>query len=99
MKLSINVATIAVTLAFLSACAPEANEDPAVEAMRAAAEAESRMSAVIDTGIMAWDTGNTDLLDAIMSPDMQRRAPDMDADSLDFRSRTAIDKQCLRCNS
>ncbi|MBT8092430.1 MAG: ester cyclase [Gammaproteobacteria bacterium] len=83
MKFSINVATITVAAALLAACAPEAREDPAVQAMRAAAEAESQMTAALATVITAWDTGNTDTLDAILSPGMQRTAPDRNAGSLE----------------
>ena len=83
MKLSVNVATITVAVALLTACAPETKEDPAVEAMRAAAEAESQMSAALATVITAWDTGETDTLDAIMSPGIQRTAPDKNANGLD----------------
>lgn len=83
MRFSVNVATITVAVALLAACAPEAKEDPAVEAMRAAAEATSQVSAALATVITAWDTGATDTLDAIMSPGMQRTAPDKNASSLD----------------
>lgn len=82
MKFPVNVATITVAVALLTACAPETKEDPAVEAMRAAAGAKSQMSAALATVITAWDTGNTDTLDAIMSPGMQRTAPDKNANSL-----------------
>ena len=58
MKFPVNVATITVAVALLTACAPEAKEDPAVEAMRAAAEATSQMSAALATVITAWDTGD-----------------------------------------
>lgn len=81
--LSERVAGITVALALLSACAQEAPEDPAVEAMRAAAEAEAQMNAAIDASIMAWDTGNTDALDAVMSSDITRSAPDRSVNSLD----------------
>ncbi len=83
MRFSVNVATITVAVALLAACAPEAKEDPAVEAMRAAAEARSQMSAALATVITAWDTGNTDTLEAIMSPGLQRTAPDKNVNSLD----------------
>lgn len=83
MKISKNIGAIAVAVAFLTACAPEVKEDPAVEAMRAAAEAKSQMSAAIDASIMAWDTGNTDPLDAVMSSDIKRTAPDRNANNLD----------------
>lgn len=83
MKLLEKVASIAVALALLSACAQEAPEDPAVQAMRAAAEAETQMSAAIDAVIMAWDTANTDALDAVMSTDISRTAPDLSANNLD----------------
>ena len=83
MKFPINVATFTVAALLLTACAPEAKEDPAVAAMRAAAEANSQHSAALATVITAWDTGNTDTLDAIMSPDIRRTAPDKNANSLD----------------
>lgn len=83
MKFSTNAATVTVALALLTACAPEAKEDPAVQAMRAAAAAESQMTAALATVITAWDTGNTDTLDAIMSPGIQRTAPDRNAGNLD----------------
>lgn len=83
MKLLEKVASIAVALALLSACAQETPEDPAVQTMRAAAEAETQMSAAIDAVIMAWDTGNTDALDAVMSTDISRTAPDLSANNLD----------------
>ena len=82
MKLSERVAAITVALALLSACAQEAPDDPAFAAMRAAAEIEAEMNAAIDASIMAWDTGNTDALDAVMSSDMSRTAPDMSVNSL-----------------
>ena len=83
MKFPVIVATITVAVALLTACAPEAKEDPAVQAMRAAAEAQSQMTAALDAVIVAWDTGNTDSLDAIMSPGVQRTAPDQNANNLD----------------
>ncbi len=73
----------AVPIALLVACAPEAQDDPAVEAMHAAAETSSQMSAAIATVITAWDSGNTDALDAIMSSGLKRTAPDKNANSLD----------------
>lgn len=82
MKFSINVATITVAVALLTACAPEAEQDPAVEALRGAAEAESQMLATLETWIEAWDTGNTDTLDAITAPGIQRTAPDRNANGL-----------------
>jgi ketosteroid isomerase-like protein len=82
MKLSERIAGIAIALTLLSACAQEAPDDPAVEAMRAAAEAESQMSAAINASIMAWDTGNTDALDEVMSSDISRTAPDRSVNSL-----------------
>ncbi|MGB5332293.1 MAG: nuclear transport factor 2 family protein [Woeseiaceae bacterium] len=91
MKMTVNLATITVAVALLTACAPEAKNDPAVEAkndpaveaMRAAAEAENQMTGALATVITAWDTGNTDTLDAIMSPGVQRTAPDKNVSSLD----------------
>ena len=83
MKLSERIVGITVSLALLSACAQEVPEDPAVAAMRAAAETEAQMSAAIDASIMAWDTGNTDALDAFMSSDISRTAPDRSVNSLE----------------
>ena len=51
--------------------------------MRAAAESQSQMIADLGTLIEAWDSGNTDLLDAIATADYKRRAPDQNADNLD----------------
>lgn len=82
MKSAERVASLTVAMALLSGCAQEAPEDPAVKAMRAAAEAEAQMSAAIDASIMAWDTGNTDALDAVMAPDISRNAPDRSVDNL-----------------
>lgn len=82
MKRSGSIAgIIAVTL--LAACAPAAKEDPAVSAMRDAAESRQQMLDAIAIWIQAWDTGNTDTLDAIAVANFQRTAPDQDADSLD----------------
>lgn len=83
MKVSRVVAGVIVAFVLLSACAPEAKEDPAVSAMRAAVESQQQMLAAIATWIEAWDTGNTDTLDAITASNFQRTAPDQDADSLD----------------
>lgn len=83
MKFSRNIATVAVALALLAACAPEAKEDPAVSAMRAAAEADSQKLDAVNTLIEVWDTNEVDRLDAIAVSDYVRRAPDQDADSLD----------------
>jgi len=83
MKFSTNVAGIAIAMAVLAGCAPEVKEDPAVNAMRAAAESEAQMVAAMGTLIDAWNTGNTDTLDAIAVADYQRRAPDQNADNLD----------------
>lgn len=84
MKISMNAAGIAVVLALLAACAPPAaKEDPAVTAMRAAADSQQQMLAAIATWVEAWDTGNTDGLDAITAPDFQRTAPDQNANGLD----------------
>ncbi len=82
MKTSGSLAGI-VAVAVLSACAPEAKEDPAVAAMRSAAESQQQMLAAIATWVEAWDTGNTDTLDAITADNFQRTAPDQDADGLD----------------
>jgi len=79
-----NAAGIAVAVALLSACAPPAaKEDPAVTAMRAAADSQQQMLAAIATWVEAWDTGNTDGLDAITAANFQRTAPDQDAEGLD----------------
>lgn len=83
MKYPVRIATITVAVALLSACAPEAKQDPAVEALRATAESNSQMTAALATLITAWDSGDTDTLDAIMSPGLQRTAPDRNADGLD----------------
>jgi hypothetical protein len=83
MKIAVNIAGIAVAAALLTACAPQVKEDPAVGAMRAAAESQSQMLAAIGTWVEAWDTGKTDGLDAITASSFQRRAPDQNADSLD----------------
>lgn len=83
MKNSIKLACCAIAVAMLTACAPEAKEDPAVQAMRAAAESQEQMLGAIATWVEAWDTGNTDSLDAITAPDFKRTAPDQNADGLD----------------
>lgn len=83
MNFSGRIAAVAVALALLAACAPEVKEDPAVSAMRAAAEAESQMLGAVNTLIEVWDTAEVDRLDAIAVSDYVRRAPDQDADSLD----------------
>jgi hypothetical protein len=84
MKMSLNAAAIAVTVALLTACAPPAaKEDPAVAAMRAAADSQQQMLAAIATWVDAWDTGNTDGLDAITAAEFQRTAPDQNANGLD----------------
>ena len=84
MKISINAAAIAVAVALLTACSPPAaKEDPAVTAMRAAADSQQQMLAAIATWVEAWDTGNTDGLDAITAANFQRTAPDQDAEGLD----------------
>ena len=44
--------------------------------MRAAAESQEQMLAAIATWVEAWDTGNSDGLDAITAPDFKRTAPD-----------------------
>lgn len=82
MKRSGSIAGI-VAVVLLSACAPEAQEDPAVSAMRDAAESQQQMLEAIAIWIEAWDTGNTDTLDAVAVENFQRTAPDQDADSLE----------------
>lgn len=83
MRIPMNVASVVVAVALLGACAPEVKEDPAVAEMRAAAESERQMIAAVATWIEAWDTGNTDSLDAITAADFKRRAPDRNAESLE----------------
>jgi hypothetical protein len=83
MRNTVNAAGIAVTVALLTACSPEVKEDPAVEAMRAAVESQQQMLAAVATWVEAWDTGNTDTLDAITAPGFKRTAPDQNADGLD----------------
>ena len=83
MKISTSVAIIAIAAALLTACAPAAKEDPAVAAMRAAADSQGRMLAAIATWVDAWDTGKVDGLDAITAPDFRRTAPDQNANGLD----------------
>jgi len=83
MKNPANVAAVAITLAVLAACAPEVKEDPAVDAMRAAAESESQMLSAVSAWFEAWDSGNTDNLAEIALADYQRTAPDQSVDSLD----------------
>ncbi len=51
--------------------------------MRAAAESQQQMLDAIAVWVDAWDTGNTDGLDAITSDNFVRTAPDQDADGLD----------------
>lgn len=92
MKISLNIATIMLAALFIGACTPESREDPGAAAMDstamdsaamdAAAEAEVQMQATIDTVIQAWDTGNTDLLDAVAAPDLERTAPDRNTTNL-----------------
>jgi hypothetical protein len=83
MYVSKNLAGITMAVALLTACAPAAKEDPAVSAMRAAVDSQGQMLAAIATWVKAWDTGNTDGLDAITASSFQRKAPDQNADSLD----------------
>lgn len=83
MKFSVNVTAIAMVLAVLAACAPEAKEDPAVNAMRAAAESESQMLTAVSAWLEAWDSGNTDKLGEIALADYKRIAPDQNVDNLD----------------
>lgn len=83
MKISVNVAAVAIALVTLAACAPAVEEDPAVNAMRAAAESESQMLAAVSAWFEAWDSGNTDRLDEIAIAEYKRMAPDQSVDSLD----------------
>lgn len=83
MNFSRNTAVVAVALAALVACAPEVKEDPAVSAMRAAAEADAKMLDAVNTLIEVWDTNEVDRLDAIAVSEYVRRAPDQNADNLD----------------
>ena len=84
MKISMNVAGMAIAVALLTACAPPAaKEDPAVTAMRAAADSQQQMLAAIATWVEAWDTGNTDGLDAITASNFKRTAPDQNADGVE----------------
>lgn len=83
MKFSINVTAVAIALAVLAACTPAAKEDPAVIAMRAAAEGESQMLATISKWAEAWDTGNTDALATLALADYKRIAPDLNVENLD----------------
>lgn len=82
MRISLNVATITLAALFIGACTPESREDPGAAAMDSAAEAEEQMQATIDTMIRAWDTGNTDLLDAVAAPGIKRTAPDRNTTDL-----------------
>lgn len=82
MKIPRSLAGI-VAVTMLAACAPEAKEDPAVSAMRNAVDTQQQMLGAIATWVEAWDTGNTDALDAITADNFQRTAPDQDADGLD----------------
>jgi hypothetical protein len=81
MNARTKVACIAIAAAMLAACA--AKEDPAVSAMRAADESQRQMLAAVATWVEAWDTGNTDTLDAIAVADFKRTAPDQNANSLE----------------
>ncbi len=75
MKFLMNVAGITVVAALLTVWAPQTSADPA--------ETEKQMLAMLDAWITAWDTGNTDPLDAIAVPGIQRTAPDQNANGLD----------------
>lgn len=83
MRFFTNVGVVAIVLAALTACAPAAKEDPAVDAMRAAADVEAAMLAAVDTIIDVWDSKELDKLDAIAAADYKRTAPDQNAGSLD----------------
>ncbi len=84
MKITLNAAAAAVAAGLLTACSPpEAKEDPAVVALRAEAETRQQMLAAIATWVEAWDSGNTDGLDAITAASFQRTAPDKNAASLE----------------
>lgn len=74
---------VAIVLAKLAACAPEVKEDPAVNAMRAAAEAERQMLATVSGWLAAWDSGDTTKLDEIAVAGYKRMAPDQNVSSLD----------------
>lgn len=75
MKFLINGASIVLAAALLTAWAPQTRAD--------SAETEKQMLAMLDAWITAWDTGNTDPLDAIATPGIQRTAPDQNANGLD----------------
>lgn len=83
MKILKSVASLTLTVVLLSACTQETVEDPAIQALRAAAEMEKQMDAAIDASILAWDTGNTDGLDAVMASGIIRTAPDQSVSNLD----------------
>ena len=83
MRTPTNLAAVAIAVALLTGCAPAKKEDPAVEAMRTEAVAQQQMLAAIATWVDAWDTGNTDGLDAITASSFKRTAPDQNANSLE----------------
>ncbi|MGB5626354.1 MAG: ester cyclase [Woeseiaceae bacterium] len=83
MRFFTNVGVVAIVLTALTACAPDAKEDPAVIAMRTTADAEIAMLAAVDTLIGVWDTKELDKLDGIAASDYKRTAPDQNAGSLD----------------
>ncbi|MEZ5512526.1 MAG: ester cyclase [Steroidobacteraceae bacterium] len=83
MNIVRNMTGILMTVALLGACAQQAKEDPAVTSMRAAADSQTQMLAAVNSWVAAWDSGNTDGLDAIAAASFARRAPDRNADSLD----------------
>ena len=79
MHKTTSLAGIVAAAAMLAACAPAAKEDPVVAAMRASADSQSQMLAAVATWVEAWNTGNTDGLEALMTPDFERTAPDQNA--------------------
>ena len=83
MRTLVNAASITAAVILLAACAPENKDDGAVDAMRAAVESQNQMLAAISTWVEAWDSGNSDKLDAITAPNFKRTAPDQNADGLD----------------
>ncbi len=82
--------------ALLGTCAQQAKEDPAVTSMRAAVDSQSQMLAAVNTWVAAWDSGNTDGLDAITAARFSRKAPDKNADSLNEFTTLIADVQRCR---